>query len=209
MTATKVWEYRHPLTTSSGTAGYKYSSAVGSAERLKNGNTLVLFGTDVDPITLASRSPQVFSLVEADASGEASAVAALDITIPGAPIVYRASPVDTLFGEAICNPPVLTGVAANPTVLWPANGKMAGVTVSYETQSACPATNSLTVSSNEPPGPGQEPEWAVQDAHHIQLRADRLGTGTGRTYTITITSSNAAGTATQTTTAFVPHDQGH
>jgi hypothetical protein len=209
MEAIKVWEYRHPLTTSGGSSVYKYSSAVGSAERLANGNTLALFGTDFDPATLRPRSPQVFSLVEADASREASAVAALDMIIPGAPIVYRASPIQSLFGEVVCHPPVLTGVAADPPVLWPPNGKMAGVTVSYQAQSACPVTIALTVSSNEPPGPGQEPEWNVQDAHHVQLRADRLGTGTGRTYTITITSSNAAGTVTQTTTVFVPHDQGH
>jgi len=112
--------------------------------------------------------------------------------IPGAPIAYRALPVQSLFGEVVCRPPVLTGVAANPPVLWPPNGQLDGVTASYEAQSACPVTNALTVASSEPPGPGQEPEWNVQDAHHVQLRADRLGTSSGRTYTITITSSNAA-----------------
>jgi hypothetical protein len=203
MTATKVWEYRHPLA-----SGYKYASAAGSAERLENGNTLVLFGTDFDPATLRPRSPQVFSLVEANSNREAFSVATLDMIIPGAPIMYRATPIRSLFGEAVCLPPVLTGVAANPSVLWPPNGQLAGITVSYEAQSACPVTNALTVSSSEPPDPGQQPEWNVLDAHHVQLRADRLGAGSGRTYTITITSSNAAGIATQTATVFVPHDQG-
>ena len=209
MQATKVWEYRHPLTTAGETSVYKFSSAVGTAQRLNNGNTLVLFGTDFDPATLRPRSPQVFSLVEADRSREASAVATLDMVIPGAPIVYRALPVQSLFGEVVCRPPVLTGVAANPSVLWPPNGKMAEVTVNYEAQSACPVTNSLSVSTSELPGPRREPEWNVQDAHHVQLLADRLGTGSGRTYTITITSSNAAGTVTETTAVLVPHDQGH
>jgi hypothetical protein len=209
MAATKVWEYRYPLTTSGGTSVYKFSSAAGSAQRLENGNTLVLFGTDFDPATLLPRSPQVFSVVEADASREASALASLDLIIPGAPIVYRATPIQSLFGEVVCRPPVLAGVAANPPVLWPPNGKMASVTVTYDAQSACPATNALTVSSSEPPGLGDAPEWNVQDAHQVELRADRLGTGTGRTYTIKITSSNAAGAVTQTTTVFVPHDQGH
>lgn len=208
MTATKVWEYRHPLTTSGGGSVYKFSSATGSAERLANGNTLVLFGTDFDPATLRPRTPQVFSLVEADASREAAAAAALDMTIPGAPIVYRASPIQSLFGEVVCLPPALTGVAANPSVLWPPNNKLADVTIGYQAVSACPVNNSLTVTSSEPPGAGEEPEWNIVDAHHVQLRADRLGTGPGRTYTITITSSNAAGAVTQTVMVFVPHDQG-
>src|SRR5690242_710919 len=106
MTATKVWEYRHPLTTSGGTSAYQFASAASSAQRLENGNTLVLFGTDFDPVTLLPHTPQVFSLVEADASREASALAALDMIIPGAPIVYRASPIQSLFGEVVCHPPV-------------------------------------------------------------------------------------------------------
>ncbi len=94
MTATKVWEYRHPVGD-----GYKYADKVGIAQRLENGNTLVLFGADVDPSTLAVRNPQTFTLVEADASPEAAAVAVLDMLIPGSAVVYRALPVRTLFGE--------------------------------------------------------------------------------------------------------------
>jgi len=75
--------------------------------------------------------------------------------------------IQSLFGEVVCRPPVLTGVAADPPVLWPPNGKMAGVTVSYQAQSACPVTNDLSVSSNEPPGPGQATEWNVEDTHHV------------------------------------------
>ena len=99
MTATKVWEYRHPFSTNGVAPVYKYSSAVGMAARLENGNTLVMFGTDTDPATLQARNPQTFTLVEADAKPEARAVAVLDIQIPGEPIVYRALPVKSLFGE--------------------------------------------------------------------------------------------------------------
>ncbi len=71
---------------------------MGAAERLENGNTLVLFGTDVDPTTLSARNPQTFTLVEADANPEAGALAILNMQI-AEPIIYRPLPVKTLFGE--------------------------------------------------------------------------------------------------------------
>jgi hypothetical protein len=95
MTATKVWEYRHRL--NNGT--YKYADKVGSAQRVENGNTLVWFGADIDPGTLLGRNPQTFTLVEADASPEAGAVAVLDVQISNNFPVYRVLPVKTLFGE--------------------------------------------------------------------------------------------------------------
>jgi hypothetical protein len=104
MTASKAWEYRHQLSATGGAPVYKYADKVGSAERLENGNTLVMFGADVDPTTLRVRNPQTFTLVEADASPEASALAAPDMQIPGNIVVYRALPVKTLFGEVACEP---------------------------------------------------------------------------------------------------------
>jgi hypothetical protein len=101
MTATKVWEYRHQVGTSGGRPVYKYVDAVGTAQRLENGNTIVLFGTDVDPATLQLKNPRTLTLVEADASPEAAAVAVLDFQMPGGAPVYRALPVKTLFGEVL------------------------------------------------------------------------------------------------------------
>ena len=96
MTATKVWEYRHPI---GGGGAYKYSDKVGSAQRLESGNTLVLFGSDVDPTTLFVRDPQTFTLVEASAEADAQPLAVLDMRLSGNFPLYRALPVDTLFGE--------------------------------------------------------------------------------------------------------------
>lgn len=113
-------------------------------------------------------------------------------------------------------PPAITGATANPSILWPANHKMVDVTISYgDTDSCTPAsgiTCDLTVSSNEPTdgkGDGHTAtDWTVIDAHHVQLRAERSGTGTDRIYTITITCRDGAGNAsTQTVTVTVPHDQ--
>jgi len=100
MTAAKVWEYRHQVGASDGVPVYKYSDRVGAAQRLANGNTIIWFGADIDPTTLAPKSPQTYTLVEADASPEAGAVAVLDVQIPpGSAFPYRALPVETLFGE--------------------------------------------------------------------------------------------------------------
>ena len=208
MTARKVWQYRHPL--AGGTSTFKYSNSQGEAIRLENGNTLVLFGSDVDPATLAARNPQTFTLVEADGNPEAGASAVLDMHIPGAPIVYRAIPANTLFGEATCTPPVISDASANPSVLWPPNGKFVDVEIGYTVKSACPVTSALTVSSNELPGEGGAgAEWIVVDPHHVQLQADRLGSGSGRVYSIAITSTNAAGVASKVVNVVVPHDQSH
>jgi hypothetical protein len=100
MTAAKVWEYRHQVGASGGVPVYKYSDRVGAAQRLENGNTIVWFGADINPTTLAPKNPQTYTLVEADASPEADAVAVLDVQIPpGTGFPYRALPVETLFGE--------------------------------------------------------------------------------------------------------------
>jgi hypothetical protein len=207
MTARKIWQYRHLLV--GGSSTYKYSNSQGEAIRLENGNTLVLFGSDIDPATLAARKPQTFTLVEADANPEAGASAVLDMQIPGAPIVYRATPVNTLFGEATCAPPVLSDASADPSVLWPPNGKFVDVEIRYSVQSVCPVSTTLTVSSSEPPAAGGAAEWIVIDPHHVQLQADRLGTGSGRVYNVAITSTNAAGATSKVVQVVVPHDQSH
>ena len=98
MTARKVWEYRHPSGNDAASA-HKYADKVGTAQRLDNGNTIVLFGADIDPVTLAARNPQTFTLVEADSQPEANPVAVLDFQMPAANPVYRALPVTSLFGE--------------------------------------------------------------------------------------------------------------
>ena len=88
------------LCASGGAPVYKYSDRVGAAQRLENGNTIVWFGADIDPTTLLPKSPQTYTLVEADASPEAGAVAVLNMQIPpGTAFPYRALPLQTLFGE--------------------------------------------------------------------------------------------------------------
>jgi 6-phosphogluconolactonase (cycloisomerase 2 family) len=111
--------------------------------------------------------------------------------------------------KSCCLAPVITGASATPNLLWPPNHKFVDVTIDYTVTDHCRNTCVLTVSSNEPPVDDKEPEWVVVDAHHLQLRAERLGSGAGRTYTITITCTNDTNkqSSTQTVTVLVPHDQ--
>jgi hypothetical protein len=107
----------------------------------------------------------------------------------------------------VCTPSVISDASATPNVLWPPNHNFVDVTINYTNTSSCPATCSLIVASNEPPVDDNEPEWIIVDANHVELRAERLGTGTGRIYTITITCTNAAGSTSNTVTVLVPHHQ--
>jgi hypothetical protein len=69
---------------------------------------------------------------------------------------------------------VITGASATPDVLWPPDHTFVEVTNDYAVTDPCPNTCVLTVSSNEPPVDDKVPEWIVVDAHHVQLRAERL-----------------------------------
>jgi hypothetical protein len=110
-------------------------------------------------------------------------------------------------------PPVIAGVSASPSSLWPANHKMVDVTVNYTATDNCGAqTCALSVSGNEPvngTGDGDmAPDWEIIDAHHVRLRAERAGTGSGRVYTITITCTDSHGnSSTATVKVSVPKNE--
>ena len=113
-------------------------------------------------------------------------------------------------------PPMITGVSANPSVLWPPNHKLVNVTVNYNVTDNCPLppnSCTLSVTSNEPingTGDGNtSPDWIILDAHHVQLRSERAGKGNGRTYTSTITCTDSGGSSSsQSVAVSVPHDKG-
>jgi glycosidase len=107
--------------------------------------------------------------------------------------------------------PVITGASASPSVLTPANHKMRDVLVSYSASDNLSGgvTCSLGVASNEPVNGTNDgdtaPDWLILDAHHLQLREERSGTGTGRVYTVTVTCADAAGnTSARAVTVTVP-----
>ena len=104
--------------------------------------------------------------------------------------------------------PVVSNPTTNPNTLWPPNHQMENVTVNYTATDNCPLTCVLTVASNEPTnglGDGDtSPDWVVVDDHHVQLRAERSGSGNGRIYTITTTCTDGTHTVVKTSTVVVP-----
>jgi hypothetical protein len=131
-------------------------------------------------------------------------------------------------------PPLISAISARPNVLWPPNHKMVNVTVKYNATDNCgqPACQISSVTSNEPINSS---DYAIVDAHHIRLRAEReerdnhdeetrgdsdnhdeerrsfkrLGNDDDRIYTINITCGDAFGnSSTRAVTVSVPHDKG-
>jgi hypothetical protein len=114
-------------------------------------------------------------------------------------------------------PPVVT-VSADPTMLWPPNGKMVPVTVSGAMTDACSAVKASTAEYSvvdeygevQPSGPvtlGAGERYSFT----ILLEASRLGSDkNGRTYTIKVSAKDDAGhLGSGSTVVTVPHDQGH
>ncbi|HST50388.1 MAG TPA: choice-of-anchor Q domain-containing protein [Pyrinomonadaceae bacterium] len=111
--------------------------------------------------------------------------------------------------------PVVTNPSASPASLWPPNHKMNDVTISYNATDNCGGVNCVigSVTSNEPvngTGDGDTaPDWLIVDSHHVQLRAERAGTGGGRVYTITVVCTDGSNNVTtKTVTVAVPKSQG-
>jgi len=99
-------------------------------------------------------------------------------------------------GFLVPEPPVITDLSANPSVLWPPNQKMVPVTVSVETTggSGTVVCQIVGVTSNEPVFPADKgPDWGITGPVTVNLRADRSGHGNGRTYTITVECEDEAG----------------
>lgn len=104
--------------------------------------------------------------------------------------------------------PTISTVSVSPSVLWPPNHKMVAITVNYSAADNCdaPTCEISSVTSNEPISSS---DYAILDAHHVNLIAERLGRGNGRVYNIGITCTDASGNSSnQSVPVTVPHDQG-
>ena len=120
-----------------------------------------------------------------------------------------------LFGSlATCHGPIISSASATPSVLWPPNHKLVPVAINYTVSDDCDAAPvcSLSVSSNEGDGGGSgntSPDSQVVNAHAVDLRAERAGTGGGRVYTVTINCIDSLPlSSSKAVTVTVPHDQG-
>jgi hypothetical protein len=96
--------------------------------------------------------------------------------------------------------PSIAAVTTTPGDLGAPNHKLIDVLVGYTSTDFSGAPScTLSVSSNEPingVGDGNTSiDWKVIDPHHVQLRAERAGTGSGRIYTITVRCGDSFGNA--------------
>jgi uncharacterized protein YegL len=112
-------------------------------------------------------------------------------------------------------PPVIGGVSASTSSLWPANHKMSAVTIAASaTDSVSAAVCSITSAVSSEPDNGLGDGDTANDVIitgplSVNLRAERSGNGPGRTYTITVTCTDAAGnSAVSATTVAVPKSNG-
>ncbi len=111
--------------------------------------------------------------------------------------------------RAVDNAPVITGASASPSVLWPPNNKLVDVTINYSSTDdwSTPVCRIANVRSSEPI---TSKDYFIVDPHHVQLLAQRLGSGNGRDYDVTIACVDDIGQSTsQHVTVSVPHDQGN
>lgn len=97
----------------------------------------------------------------------------------------------------------ISGASVDVPRLWPPNGKMRTVKVSYAVADNCPGTTcSLAVTSNQ----GTPSDAIVVDAHTVELRAKRNGDLT-RTYDIAINCVDSGGAVSMSgTQVSVLHD---
>jgi predicted extracellular nuclease len=110
--------------------------------------------------------------------------------------------------------PTLSTITADPSVLWPPNGRMERVRLFYTvTDVSGPVVCRVGVTSDEPwrrHGHDRVPDWFVVSPRLLMLRAERDPRGDGRIYTITVTCRDASGNrSVGSTTVTVPKDQGH
>jgi parallel beta-helix repeat protein len=105
-------------------------------------------------------------------------------------------------------PPAITGLAATPDTLWPANKKMIDVTIGVtvvDDSDPSPACHITGVSANEALDPS---DVSLSGPLALLLRAERNGSGPGRIYTIGVTCTNASQLSVSgSVTVGVPHDQ--
>jgi hypothetical protein len=99
--------------------------------------------------------------------------------------------------------PVISSIAATPSVIEKANHSMVPVVVSPSASDGCGAVDCriVSVTSNE----AGDDDWQITGNLTVNVRAERAGKGTGRVYTITVACTDAAGNvATSTVTVAVP-----
>ena len=130
---------------------------------------------------------------------------------------YGGGDVDAFVSKiASCTAPPAVTVSADPTTLWPPNGKMVSVTVSGAITDACSVVDAAEYSVLDEYGeiqPSGPVTLAAGGSYSfaILLQASRSGSDKdGRAYTITVSAKDDAGhLGSGSTVVTVPHDHRH
>ena len=99
--------------------------------------------------------------------------------------------------------PVVSSIAATPSIINKANHDMIPVVVSVSATDGCSAVDCriVSVTTNEP----DDNDWQITGKLTVNVRAERWGRGDGRVYTIGVACTDAAGNvALSTVTVTVP-----
>jgi hypothetical protein len=125
----------------------------------------------------------------------------------------------SLSGTSIDTTPPVISISANPSSLWPPNGKSVPVTISGIITDSGSGINPSTLACTVVDSEGlDQPACSVGQlgaegaySFTVSLVASRDGNDkNGRTYTITVSARDYAGNpASVSTTVTVPHDQGN
>jgi hypothetical protein len=104
--------------------------------------------------------------------------------------------------------PQISGVSANPAMVWPPNGRMVPASLSVAATDTCDAQLSCQIVSVSGDDGATAADWQVTGPLSLLLRATRSGAGGGRTYTATVECADDSGNkSTKTVDLLVPHDR--
>ena len=88
-------------------------------------------------------------------------------------------------------------LSATPTFLWPTDGRLASVFITYSTAGDGVKAKISSVKCNEaikePDWRGLNGDYRIYDTHKVYLRASRTDKWKDQVYTITVTVTDAAG----------------
>jgi hypothetical protein len=165
--------------------------------------------TSSSAVAAGSSYPQLVIPVKVAANAAASDTNS--VTVSGGGATDATSNVDTILigapAPAGSEPKFKDKPTANPSSIWPPNGKLVSVSLDWSLVDPTGASCSVAVTSNQTL---KDTDFEIVSLHQVLLRASRDGDDKGgRLYFLTVTCTNAAGSVRGTATVKVAHDQGN
>ena len=126
-----------------------------------------------------------------------------DVSYFAVDLLGNREPVQTVRVGVDSTPPTVSGLSAEPCVIWPPNGRLVTVAQVVGADALSGLADLVVEVTVDEPGDSD----VLVDGGTVQVRAARNGHGDGRVYTVTAIVTDAAGNATVGEgTCTVPHD---